>query len=195
MEANGYVPAKSFGVSVLGTRIRNRGILSYNFSLSHSEDELEDEEEIDDATGAGLDLNWSRPNRFLIGFSGYFYADPKEDERYAKALLPYGEVTLIARLLSWRTEVLALERDGEEDVLAWYSRLKLQWHSDAYANLRFDRGDDERYAEGRRRETQSLTLGWRPTRKLRIKAEYAHDDFADGADQNRWSIWAGWLLR
>jgi len=196
MEDNSYVPAKSLGLELLGARIWRGGELSYSLALSHGESEAGAEDPIDDARGAGFDVSYARLGGWRAGLSGYVYTDPKDDDNATAAWLPYLQWRLPGGDFTWRAEALRLDRqDGAGDISAWYSQLKWQATPSIHLVYRFDRGEDERNAAGAERQLQSLTLGWRPSRRWRMKLEAARDEIADEAGEMRWSAWAGWLFQ
>lgn len=194
MEKNGYIPAKSIGLEILGKWALSKGFLSYSFSLSHSKSEVADDEPINRAKGAGLDVYYSEIGRFRVGSSLYFYRDPKDKDRGVTGFLPYLEWHILPQKLMFRTEYLELTREQTSNLDTWYAKVKYQFHPQAYLNLRYDRGLDEALASRSEREAKSITLAYWPVTKWRIKLEHTWNDFEDGTAFREWAIWTGIIL-
>jgi len=194
MEKNGYIPAKSVGLEILGEFALSKGVLGYSFSLSHSKSEVADDEQINRAKGAGLDVSYSRIGQFRIGGSLYFYRDPKDKDRGVTGFLPYLEWHVFPRKLMFRAEYLELTREQAPNLNTWYAKLKYQFHPKAYLNARFDRGLDEAISRQFDREAKSITLAYWPIKKWRFKLEHTWNDFEDGSSYREWAIWTGFIL-
>lgn len=196
MESNDYVPAKSNGLEVWGTRLGRSGVWHYSLSLSHSDDEIDPREPILEARAFGADLSYQRPSVFRVGGSLSFYADPADRGRNVLVLLPYFEWWIVPQKLLWRTEAMVLNPSSGDSLDSLYTKLKWQVNDQIYLNYRFDNGHDLRIGPDVRHRVNSLTLAYWPHNQWRWKAEVArHDVERDLLPAfTQWSIWTGYVF-
>jgi len=197
MEDNGYIPDKTLGLEVFGTRVFPYGLLSYTLIGGRVEEDIDAGPELDEATAIGIDLNYRYRDRFTYGASIYRYQNLDDDEINVTGVLPYVDWSILADRLSFRLEALHLHRTNAEDIQAGYAKLKYRFNPRTYLNLRYDQGEDERRLDGFSRRATTLTAGWWPNDHLRFKAEItsnrltslAGDDFIEGA------VWVGYVIK
>lgn len=196
MESNSYVPSKSTGIEVLGTRVFPKGEWRYALSLSTSDEDLEQGEGIEEAKGAGIDLSYSGPGGYRFGGSAFYYRWPDQNEEAVRAYQPYAEYEPIPGKLLFRAESLILNRSFDEDLHAVYVKVKWDLNAKTYLNFRYDRGEDERDAEGALRISRTLTFAYRPKNYWRIKLEVGRNSFPSNNLQSftEWSLWMGYAF-
>lgn len=195
LEDNSYLPAKVTGVELFGNTYFGEKRLAYSFTLSHSNNEIVDDQPINRATGAGLDISLSEGTRYRAGAALVFYRDPRDKDRNVTGFLPYLEWWVVPGRLLSRTEFLNMRREssGLSDIQAYYSKIKWQFTKRSYLNLRYDRGDDQRSISGRERTSQSATLGTRIGRNWRVRLEGSTNRVEDEGRFAEWSAWVGWI--
>ena len=196
MEDNGYLPIKSTGLEFLGTRFTTQSEWNYAFLASGVSEDAPTNQTLDEARAVGGDLNFFYHERFLLGTSYYTYRGQGNRKISVNGLQPYMDLYLVPGRLLWRTEFLTLKRRDAPDVTTYYSKLKWQIDAKNYVNYRYDRGDDERRAEGGDHRVQSLTYGFWPRNDTRIKLELAdHRIQTESRDRFKvWSLWIGYIF-
>ena len=197
MEDNGYIPIKSEGLEILGTRVFSFGEMEYTFIAAHVDEEIANEASLDDARAFGGDIKYRHRERYTLGFSLYSYSGLESEDFTVTGWQPYVDLELIDNRLLLRGEALLLERTAEDSVRSFYTKLKYRITPRHYLNARYDQGEDERRAEGARRRATTVTVGWWPKEQWRIKAEYTSSRLPGdaGPDYREWSLWTGYIFR
>lgn len=196
MEENGYIPIKSVGFEFCGTRSTRRGEMNYALLASDVTDRVGNDQSLDEARALGGDINYTHAEKIKSGLSLYSYKELKDNDSSVNGVLVYFELDPWRGRLLCRSEFLALERRGGLGARAFYGKLKYQLTPKQYLNYRYDRGDDERNAEGNKRTINSLTFAYWPTNNLRIKLEAGYNQIKSSPRESfwRWATWTGYIF-
>ena len=196
MEDNGYIPIKSEGLEVMGTRVFSSGEMEYTLIAAHVDEEIESETSLDQARSLGGDIKYRHQERYTFGLSLYSYSALEDDDLSVTGWQPYFDLELIDNRLLLRGEGLLMERSAADSVRTFYTKLKYRITPRHYVNLRYDQGEDERRAEGARRRATTVTVGWWPKEQWRIKAEFTSSRLpGNQPDYREWSVWTGYLFQ
>ena len=109
--------------------------------------------------------------------------------------IAYGELLLPCNFLL-RGEYLTQRRSGRVDAVgtrhAAYAKLRWSF-SNFYANYRIERADDEELGRNARQWVHRWTLGYSPTPRIRLRAEYARHEVSRSItpDFESWGLWLG----
>jgi hypothetical protein len=74
-----------------------------------------------------------------------------------------------------------------------YAKLRWDLTKQVYLNYRFEYGEDDRFGFSADHLVHRATLGYSPIPRIRLKAEYAHHDYASRLleDFHFWGVSAG----
>lgn len=107
----------------------------------------------------------------------------------------YGEWALPANLLL-RGEYVMQRHSGSFAAPRYRHAgyAKVRWDvGNAYLNYRMERADDEEFGPDAVQWVHRFTIGYSPTPRLRLRAEYAHHELRHSAtsDFDSWALWLG----
>ncbi|RMG58335.1 MAG: hypothetical protein D6713_07970 [Deltaproteobacteria bacterium] len=199
-EDNKYVPPKSVGVEAFGAWFPRLFSLPLQvewalFLSNGGEYEGTDNRE-DGKLGGGFDVRARVADDYLLGLSGYGRNEETPSDgtagRNERSLMLYGEASLPWSFLV-RAEALLQDRSrGDRSLDAWYGKVRWDFRDDAYVNVRYESGDDEKRAGGGRHRVTTLTLGYWVAPEVRLKGEVSFHDFKDPGKED-YSEWVAWL--
>jgi len=194
MEDNQYIPSKSVGVQFLGSHFSSLGEFNYAALISNGSEISNTAEPVDDIHGRGLDLRFTFQDRFMVGTSYHAFEDYRGGrESTLNGAMAYASLGIIKDVLELRGEYLHVGRSDFPDLETYYDKLKWQINHSLYLNLRYDRGDDERRAQGESHTAHGFTVGIWPHRHVRMKFELVDQNFeaAIREDYLQWTAWIG----
>jgi hypothetical protein len=212
-EGTRVTPEQQVGVELAGRWVLagdrlSESEVSYALYAGYGDDvELFEASETDGVSFGG-DLRLRLQETNLFGVSLYQQTRELEDpvdERRERSIMLYGEWhpdLLPLHPLTLRFEVFRSLRSG--DLPPGVSRrinigyVKARWDLTPrlYLNYRYNYGDDEGEGLSDERHTHTVTLGFRPTPSLRVKLEYAGNEFRASTrrDFHYWGLSVGALF-
>jgi hypothetical protein len=177
--------------------------LSYSLYTGYGDHTEVFEEQGSDGPSVGSDLRLRFHENSLIGLSLYQQRREQEDarDRTERSFMLYGECRPLERL-TLRTEIFRQFRDRHvgpqlsRRINIGYVSGRWELTPRSYLAYRYNYGDDEGEGASDERHTHTVTLGFRPTSSLRLKLEYARNDFVDTdrRDFNYWGVSVGILF-
>jgi len=198
-EDNGYVPAKSVGVQLLGSYqvpMSTPLDLRYSAYVSNGGEASGTNKPSDTIGGFGGDLQVRLAERYMVGFSLYRQQNAAFSRRREITSLIYGELDLPVVNVLLRGEWELQHRDeGYRNVRSWYllGRYTVHGLETVSVTYRLDMGDDERRNQGGMHTVHNVNLRWQPFTFLQLAAEVNLHDFRGSAteDYNAASLWVG----
>jgi len=201
-EDNSYVPRKQVGAQIFG-RTAERTVadlpVSFRYRAWYSNgSELSGTNQLRDSDpGYGFDLrSIFGEHGQLLGVSGYLQQNPSFGGRQERSLMVYTDLHPLEDL-TLRGEVMAQQRSrGFPTRYVGYAKVRWDLFDGGYVNYRYGRGDDDKRGAGDRHTENVFTLGYSPIPNVRLKAEFALNDFAARSveDFSQWSLYAGFFF-
>ncbi len=196
-EDNAYVPAKQVGVEASGQLFSGTAFglpvaVDAAFWGSNGSEIFATNEPRDDDFGFGSDLRVTFFDNYLLGASFYQQKNPDQTGRTERSVVAYTDLRLPCDL-TLRGEFLHQNRNHAfSDVSVGYAKLRWDFFERAYLNYRFGIGDDDKRGTGDTHVEHVATLGYSPHPNVRLRAEYARNEF-DATGVEDFNVWAAYL--
>lgn len=199
-EDNAYVPVKQVGGELFGeARLSDDAVwnpnMSYHAWVSAGDQVFGTDSTNNDNVGTGIDVDFTLHDMVKVGTTLYSQRNGASSDRkentiapYAELYLPYG-VTLTG-------EYLSQTREGTTDIETWYTSAKWQFHPQAYAYYRLDKGEDVKRGSGDDHTSNIFTLGYSPKPYVKTKLEYSNHNFENSSkeDYNQFGAFIGLIF-
>lgn len=196
-EDNGYVPKKQVGIEafgdVLDTYIADLPVsLELAGWISNGSEVFGTNNPQDGRFGYGGDLRIVLDDRYLLGSSFYEQENPGQQGRRERTAVVYVDLQTPFDV-TLRAEYLHQQRNqGFDEIDVVYAKARWDFHEQVYLNYRFGVGEDDKRGAGEDHTEHVLTLGYLPHRNVRIRAEWARNDF-DAGEVEDFDIWGAYI--
>jgi len=200
VEEKRFIPRQLVGAELLGRRLMGgRTEWIYDVFVSSGDEDGERNGPAEVGWGAGFDTSFVFADRLRIGLFGYDYRNDLEgtDQNPGDrtSFLTYVQWLILPNALRARAEGIHVEREDLDDLEGWYLELKWSPLPRFYINGRHGDTDVPHGTAIVAHRVQTLTIGWWPTAKWRLRAEWAEHrlEFED-APLHETSLWTGYIF-
>jgi len=207
-EGTRVTPEQQVGVEVAGRLFLPRWLetgteLSYSVYSGYGDHTELFEQQGTDGPSIGTDLRLRFDEGSLIGLSLYQQRREQENarDRAERSVMLYGEWHPLTRL-TLRSEIFRQFRDRHvgsglsRRINIGYVAARWDLTPRTYFHYRYGYGDDEGEGASDERHTHTVTFGFRPSSSVRLKLEYAANEFrdTDRRDFHYWGVSVGILF-